>query len=83
MKRKHHAPTGADYPRKRKQSKTKEITVPSNTRDVPLSTIFVRLLNDITNKNSYQGSKHKLQPQLLQINEVFKICFSILDKQNS
>lgn len=52
MKRKHHAPTGADYPRKRKQSKTKEITVPSNTRDVPLSTIFVRLLNDITNKNS-------------------------------
>lgn len=51
MKRKHPAPFGADAHRKRAQSASKQITESSQTKDVPLTTVFARLLNDATNKN--------------------------------
>ncbi|CAF1878150.1 unnamed protein product [Brassica napus] len=46
MKRKHPTPTRADY-RKRSQTQYKQKPVSDKTRDVPLSTVFPRLLNDI------------------------------------
>ncbi|WZZ59879.1 hypothetical protein YC2023_059986 [Brassica napus] len=46
MKRKHPTPTRADH-RKRSQTQYKQKPVADKTRDVPLSTVFPRLLNDI------------------------------------
>ncbi|CAN6882524.1 unnamed protein product [Brassica oleracea var. botrytis] len=46
MKRKHPTPTRADH-RKRSQTQYKQKPVADKTRDVPLSTVFPILLNDI------------------------------------
>lgn len=51
MKRKHLAPFGADVHRKRAQSGSRQRTQTPQTRDVPLTTVFARILNDVTNKN--------------------------------
>ncbi|KAG2252270.1 hypothetical protein Bca52824_082406 [Brassica carinata] len=51
MKRKHHVSFGADAHRKRAQSTSKQITESSQTKDVPLTAVFARILNDVTNKN--------------------------------
>ncbi|KAH0883438.1 hypothetical protein Bca4012_029939 [Brassica carinata] len=52
MKRKHLTPIGVDDRMKRKKIKTKVIPVAAKTKDVPLSAVFQRLLNSITNKTS-------------------------------
>ncbi|WZZ77404.1 hypothetical protein YC2023_097976 [Brassica napus] len=51
MKRKHPVSFGADAHRKRAQSASKQITESSQTKDVPLTAVFARILNDVTNKN--------------------------------
>ncbi|WZZ77396.1 hypothetical protein YC2023_097968 [Brassica napus] len=51
MKRKHPVSFGADAHRKRAQSAPKQITESSQTKDVPLTAVFARILNDVTNKN--------------------------------
>ncbi|WZZ27715.1 hypothetical protein YC2023_011116 [Brassica napus] len=58
MKRKHVAPLGADGRLKPSQSESKQRTrVSSHTKDVSLSTVFARLLNDVTSMSgTYVGS---------------------------
>ncbi|KAH0897120.1 hypothetical protein HID58_046688 [Brassica napus] len=51
MKRKHPVSFGADAHRKHAQSASKQITESSQTKDVPLTAVFARILNDVTNKN--------------------------------
>lgn len=68
MKRKQPAPTGVDDRRKRSQINSREITVASNTKDVPLSTVFDRILNDITKKNF----PSRFQPQIAASNPTNK-----------
>lgn len=58
MKRKHVAPIGADGHWKPSRSEFSQRTrVSSQTKDVPLQTVFSRLLYDVTNKN-YRSRAH-------------------------
>ena len=51
MKRKHLPPLGVYGHKKRSQSDSKQRHFSSQSKDVPLRTVFARLLNDITSQN--------------------------------
>lgn len=51
MKRKHLPPLGGYGCRKRSQSDSKLRNVAFQSKDVPLRTVFARLLNDVTSQN--------------------------------
>ena len=77
MKRKHPVSFGADAHRKRAQSASKQITESSQTKDVPLTAVFARILNDVTNKNIQKvvTQEFQLQCRNLITNEVVNIIY--------